>query len=130
LNRIDDRTEAIENLQTSAVSAIDDTAEAIDDVSDKLTLLMSETNITPELHSDVLQMASTDPRNTIAQRGPPAPFSPPEPPGSFRPPNPASARQQPSNRQRVSDSPTAGKRHHTSARLHSRKQVTANCLNV
>jgi hypothetical protein len=63
LDRIDDRTEAIENLQTLTVPAIDDAAEAIDDVSDKLTLLMSETNITPELHSDVLQMASTDPRN-------------------------------------------------------------------
>lgn len=35
----------------------------LETIDNKLTLLMSETNLTPELHSDVIAMAAADPRN-------------------------------------------------------------------
>lgn len=39
-----------------------------EEISDKLTMLMSETNLTPELQNDVWQMAQSDPRNAKIMR--------------------------------------------------------------
>lgn len=35
----------------------------LETIDNKITLLMSETNLTPELHSDVIAMSAADPRN-------------------------------------------------------------------
>jgi hypothetical protein len=56
LKALDSRGETLDNKIEYLVSA---SAE----ISQKLTLLMSESAVTPELHDDVLTMATADPRN-------------------------------------------------------------------
>lgn len=38
-------------------------AREIDTANERLVMLMSETNLTPELHAEALMMANADPRN-------------------------------------------------------------------
>src|SRR5208282_6006341 len=58
VERIDGRVETVDNK----ITYLCDLVEA---VSDKITLLMAESNLTPELHDDVLLRASDDPRNVL-----------------------------------------------------------------
>lgn len=39
-------------------------ANELDKANERLVLLMSETNLTPELHAEALMMANSDPRNS------------------------------------------------------------------
>lgn len=40
-------------------------AREVDTANERLVMLMSETNLTPELHHEALMMANSDPRNAI-----------------------------------------------------------------
>lgn len=53
--RLIEQNEAIENK-------LQYVCDASGEISDKLTLIMSETAITPELHGEVLDMVQSDPR--------------------------------------------------------------------
>jgi hypothetical protein len=50
------KLEAMDNRQQFVI-------DELQEISDKLTLLMSETNITADLHGEVLMMSNADPRN-------------------------------------------------------------------
>lgn len=63
MNHLNASLKFIEGTGQSTDNKIQYLISAVDGANEKLTLILSENNITPSLHADVLLMANADPRN-------------------------------------------------------------------
>jgi hypothetical protein len=64
-----DRTKHAESMAAVADSKLDTLVSGVEAANERLILLMAESNLTPEIHSDVLMMANADPRNQVDLSG-------------------------------------------------------------